>query len=325
MTGHRGDRVLYDDPHSVEGALSEVQRTTVLRVFAETVTTRLNSPERSAIVVVMQRLHEQDLSGASSSASSAIALCLPMEFEPERRCVTSKLTLAELKLGDEWALDITRGGIGDFGFLGESLAEAENVEKAYAARHPAEPAPVVLSGSAASDGTEALATPPRVLHLATHGFYLANGRGGGPAAAAVGGGARRREPRLAGGPAEAGENGVLHAEEVQGLNLEGTELVVLVSLRHRPGGAGLFRRARRPAARLPCGGGKERAGGALADRRRAGAGLHGALLASWLAQAVSDPARALQETKLEYVRSDDPAETDPERLGPLRALRGIDA
>ena len=27
MTGHRGDRVLYDDPHSVEGALSDVQRT----------------------------------------------------------------------------------------------------------------------------------------------------------------------------------------------------------------------------------------------------------------------------------------------------------
>lgn len=26
MTGHRGDRVLYDDPHSVEGALSDVQR-----------------------------------------------------------------------------------------------------------------------------------------------------------------------------------------------------------------------------------------------------------------------------------------------------------
>ena len=71
MTGHRGDRVLYDDPHSVEGALSDVQRTTVLRVFSETVTTRLNSPERSAIVVVMQRLHEQDLVRATSSSASS--------------------------------------------------------------------------------------------------------------------------------------------------------------------------------------------------------------------------------------------------------------
>jgi predicted phage terminase large subunit-like protein len=89
MTGHRGDRVLYDDPHSVEGALSDVQRTTVLRVFSETVTTRLNSPERSAIVVVMQRLHEQDLSGHILERELGyVHLCLPMEFEPERRCVT---------------------------------------------------------------------------------------------------------------------------------------------------------------------------------------------------------------------------------------------
>ena len=84
MTGHRGDRVLYDDPHSVEGALSEVQRTSVLRVFAETVTTRLNSPERSAIVVVMQRLHEQDLSGHILERELGyVHLCLPMEFEPD--------------------------------------------------------------------------------------------------------------------------------------------------------------------------------------------------------------------------------------------------
>ena len=85
-----GDRVLYDDPHSVEGALSEVQRNTVLRVFAETVTTRLNSPERSAIVVVMQRLHEQELAGHILERELGyVHLCLPMEFEPERRCTTS--------------------------------------------------------------------------------------------------------------------------------------------------------------------------------------------------------------------------------------------
>ena len=90
MTGHRGDRVLYDDPHSVEGALSDLQRKTVLRVFSETVTTRLNSPERSAIVVVMQRLHEQDLSGHILERELGYEhLCLPMEFEADRRCVTS--------------------------------------------------------------------------------------------------------------------------------------------------------------------------------------------------------------------------------------------
>jgi predicted phage terminase large subunit-like protein len=90
MTGHRGDRVLYDDPHSVEGALSDLQRNTVLRVFSETVTTRLNSPERSAIVVVMQRLHERDLAGFILERELGYEhLCLPMEFEADRRCITS--------------------------------------------------------------------------------------------------------------------------------------------------------------------------------------------------------------------------------------------
>jgi predicted phage terminase large subunit-like protein len=90
MTGHRGDRVLYDDPHSVEGAFSDAQRNAVLRVFSETVTTRLNLPEQSAIVVVMQRLHEHDLSGhILERALGYEHLMLPMEFEPERACRTS--------------------------------------------------------------------------------------------------------------------------------------------------------------------------------------------------------------------------------------------
>lgn len=90
MTGHRGNRVIYDDPHSVEGAISDKKRPTVLRIFAETVTTRLNDPERSAIIVVMQRLHEMDLSGHILASDLGYEhLCLPMEFEPGRRCRTS--------------------------------------------------------------------------------------------------------------------------------------------------------------------------------------------------------------------------------------------
>ena len=63
MTGDRADRVLIDDPHSVEGAISEAERETTLRMFKETVPTRLNNPDRSAIIVVMQRLHQSDVSG----------------------------------------------------------------------------------------------------------------------------------------------------------------------------------------------------------------------------------------------------------------------
>jgi predicted phage terminase large subunit-like protein len=90
LTGGRGDRVIIDDPHSVDGAESEAERGATVRTFRESVPTRLNDPARSAIVVIMQRLHEQDVSGTILSLKLGYEhLMLPMEFEPERRCVTS--------------------------------------------------------------------------------------------------------------------------------------------------------------------------------------------------------------------------------------------
>ena len=90
MTGRRGDRVAWDDPHSAESALSLAHRETALRVFQETLPTRLNNPDSSAIVIVMQRLHEADVSGFILENDLGYEhLCLPMEYEAERCCVTS--------------------------------------------------------------------------------------------------------------------------------------------------------------------------------------------------------------------------------------------
>ena len=90
MTGRRGDRVIWDDPHSVESALSETDRETALRVFTETLPTRMVNPDSSAIVIVMQRLHEDDVSGFILAGDYGYEhLMLPMEYDPERRCKTS--------------------------------------------------------------------------------------------------------------------------------------------------------------------------------------------------------------------------------------------
>lgn len=90
MTGRRGDRVMWDDPHSVEAAISDAHRGTAIRVFTETLPTRLNNPDSSAIIVVMQRLHEEDVSGYILGNDLGYEhLMLPMEFEPERKCYTS--------------------------------------------------------------------------------------------------------------------------------------------------------------------------------------------------------------------------------------------
>lgn len=90
ITGRRGDRVLLDDPLSAENANSDTERERVNQWFRESLPTRLNTPEESAIVVVMQRLHERDVSGLILSEDLGYEhLMLPMEFESDRRCRTS--------------------------------------------------------------------------------------------------------------------------------------------------------------------------------------------------------------------------------------------
>lgn len=89
ITGKRGDRFVIDDPHSLDGAESEVQRDAAVRRFIEGGQNRLNDQTKSAIVIVMQRLHERDLTGAVLARELGyVHLCIPMELEIERRCVT---------------------------------------------------------------------------------------------------------------------------------------------------------------------------------------------------------------------------------------------
>ena len=85
LTGIRGDRVIIDDPHSVDSAASETQRQTEVTTFLEAIPTRLNDPIRSSIVIIMQRLHEEDVSGIILDKQLGYDhLMLPMEFDPAR-------------------------------------------------------------------------------------------------------------------------------------------------------------------------------------------------------------------------------------------------
>ena len=92
ITGSRGDRVLIDDPHSVESAGSDQQRATTLEWFREAVPSRMNDPKRSVIIVIMQRLHEEDVSGLILENEGFRGvydhIMLPMRFDPLRKCIT---------------------------------------------------------------------------------------------------------------------------------------------------------------------------------------------------------------------------------------------
>ncbi|RED18870.1 terminase, partial [Parasphingopyxis lamellibrachiae] len=63
LTGRGGDILIIDDPMKPEEAMSETARKNVLEWFGHTVISRLNDKVEGAIVVIMQRLHEEDLAG----------------------------------------------------------------------------------------------------------------------------------------------------------------------------------------------------------------------------------------------------------------------
>ena len=88
-TGERGDRFIIDDPHNIKESESEARRESALQWFTEVVPTRINDAMTSAIIVIMQRVHERDISGLILAKELGYThLCLPMEYEPERHCTT---------------------------------------------------------------------------------------------------------------------------------------------------------------------------------------------------------------------------------------------
>ncbi|CAB4139718.1 Archaeophage PsiM2, terminase large subunit [uncultured Caudovirales phage] len=89
MTGARADRVILDDPLSADSANSEAKLEAARIAFTETLPTRVNN-EKSAIVVIMQRLSEKDTSGVILEMGLPYThLYIPMRFEPNRKCQTS--------------------------------------------------------------------------------------------------------------------------------------------------------------------------------------------------------------------------------------------
>jgi predicted phage terminase large subunit-like protein len=126
-TGERGDVVVVDDPHSVEQAESDAARIGVSDWWNGTMSTRLNNPSTGHKIVVHQRLHEADLTGDLLARGGYEHLCLPAEFEPDRRCSTSiwidpRTIPGELlfpREGEREALDNFKITLGSYRYAGQ--------------------------------------------------------------------------------------------------------------------------------------------------------------------------------------------------------------
>lgn len=84
LTGEGGDIIAVDDPHNVREAESAAVRESVLEWWDEAMQTRLNDPKRGAFVVIMQRVHERDLTGHILARNHGWDhLCLPARYEDD--------------------------------------------------------------------------------------------------------------------------------------------------------------------------------------------------------------------------------------------------
>lgn len=77
MTGKGGDIVILDDPMKAQDTHSQTARDAVFETYQNTIATRLDDPKTGAIIVVCQRLHEDDLLGRLKQTGNWEVLSLP--------------------------------------------------------------------------------------------------------------------------------------------------------------------------------------------------------------------------------------------------------
>jgi predicted phage terminase large subunit-like protein len=126
-TGKGGNRIVVDDPHNPLQAESDAQRQHAVDFFLGTLTTRLDDKRRGAIVVVMQRLHQRDLTAVCQEHGHTVVR-LPAECETPTTVVFPRSGRTVTRaVGDllwparEGAPEIAaqKAALGAFGFAGQ--------------------------------------------------------------------------------------------------------------------------------------------------------------------------------------------------------------
>ena len=94
ITGEGGDFIVIDDPLKSSDANSDAVRNQVNYVYDNTLSTRLNDPKTGVKILIMQRLHDDDLTGHIIAGKEPVEhLCLPAEYEGIR--FTSSLNFVD--------------------------------------------------------------------------------------------------------------------------------------------------------------------------------------------------------------------------------------
>lgn len=129
-TGEGGSVLILDDPHGAQDAQSDAMRGNALDWFSMVWSTRLNDPKRDSMITIMQRLHEQDVSGhILNELGDWEHVCLPAEYDQVHRSTkvfpsgfdprTEPGSLLWPERFDQKTLDSLKKSLGEYGSSGQ--------------------------------------------------------------------------------------------------------------------------------------------------------------------------------------------------------------
>lgn len=130
LTGRGADIIIIDDPLKPEEASSEVSRKRVNEWYNNTLYSRLNNKENGCIIIIMQRLHEDDLTGYLMQESDWEILNMPaIAEEPTIHAISNILSdyIIKRNIGDALhpdresidMLNMMRKRMGEYNFAGQ--------------------------------------------------------------------------------------------------------------------------------------------------------------------------------------------------------------
>lgn len=126
ITGEGGDFLIVDDPQNVKHAYSELFRENAKIWFDQAFTTRLNDKKQGCIIVVMQRLHEDDLTGHLLKKGGWEHLKLPVIAEEDQefnikdfKKLRKEGDLLHPEALDQDDINNTKIELGSYGFAGQ--------------------------------------------------------------------------------------------------------------------------------------------------------------------------------------------------------------
>jgi len=127
VTGMGGDIIVIDDPQNPQLARSEVERENANRFFDETLRSRLNDPEKGVFIIIMQRLHEVDLTGhlLELEPENWEHICLPAELSDGVKPLHLRDKYVDMLLfGNRLSRKVLDGfkiGLGSYGYSGQYM------------------------------------------------------------------------------------------------------------------------------------------------------------------------------------------------------------